>query len=310
MFAFSAEAATELSRLEGAQLDDLARLCARAPRRPRAGGAELAPEISDEGEPELALFTIWDQGCVRDFKRLPRRIRSGGRDASSRATRPGAWPCRAIPRSPWTSTRSCARTRVLVEEPAAELLGELVAEHERASGTVALSYADDAELDGLVLGGELHPFQRAGVRYALERRRTFIADEQGLGRPCRPWPRWRWTTRSPRPWSAREHEARLAARDPPLASDRGVAVLDGRIDSTWSEEAEQAELVVLNYDILDAHLERLAGRGLRALVLDESHYVRTRAPSARRPRSSSWGAPDEALRLALTGTPVLNGRTS
>ena len=69
-----------------------------------------------------------------------------------------------------------------VDEPVRELLDELVAEHERAAETVALSYAEDAELDGLELGGELHPFQRAGVRYALERRRTFIADEQGLGK--------------------------------------------------------------------------------------------------------------------------------
>ena len=33
-----------------------------------------------------------------------------------------------------------------------------------------------------VLGGELQPFQRAGVAYALDARRTFLADEQGLGK--------------------------------------------------------------------------------------------------------------------------------
>ena len=75
-----------------------------------------------------------------------------------------------------------AHPEVHVEEPARELLEELTAEFERAAETVALSYAEDAELDGLELGGELHPFQRAGVRYALARRRTFIADEQGLGK--------------------------------------------------------------------------------------------------------------------------------
>ena len=35
-------------------------------------------------------------------------------------------------------------------------------------------------VDGLE--GELMPFQRAGVAYALERRRVFLADEQGLGK--------------------------------------------------------------------------------------------------------------------------------
>src|SRR4029450_1298883 len=68
------------------------------------------------------------------------------------------------------------------EPRAAPMLDELAADNARAAATVALSYAEDADLDGLELGGELHPFQRAGVRYALERRRTFIADEQGLGR--------------------------------------------------------------------------------------------------------------------------------
>src|SRR3546814_6902164 len=33
-----------------------------------------------------------------------------------------------------------------------------------------------------VVGGELEPFQWAGVRYALDTRRLFIADEQGLGK--------------------------------------------------------------------------------------------------------------------------------
>ncbi len=32
------------------------------------------------------------------------------------------------------------------------------------------------------LGGELRPFQRAGVAYVLQARRTFLADEQGLGK--------------------------------------------------------------------------------------------------------------------------------
>ena len=32
------------------------------------------------------------------------------------------------------------------------------------------------------LGGELAPFQWVAVRYALEARRTFLSDEQGLGK--------------------------------------------------------------------------------------------------------------------------------
>ena len=88
---------------------------------------------------------------------------------------------------------------------------------------------------------------------------------------------------------------------------RSVVVLDGRTESTWTERAQQAEIVVLNYDILAAHAHRLAAREPRALVLDESHYVKN--PRAGRTRAAIELAdrlsPD-ALRLALTGTPVLN----
>src|SRR5690606_25398268 len=75
----------------------------------------------------------------------------------------------------------------------------------------------------------------------------------------------------------------------------------------WSEQAEQADIVVLNYDILEAHLERLLGREPRALILDESHYVKN--PRAARTKAAlelASGLPDGALRLALTGTPILN----
>ncbi len=48
-----------------------------------------------------------------------------------------------------------------------------------------LSGATEAPLDDKVpptLGGELKPFQRAGVSYLLAQRRAFLADEQGLGK--------------------------------------------------------------------------------------------------------------------------------
>jgi SWI/SNF-related matrix-associated actin-dependent regulator of chromatin subfamily A-like protein 1 len=307
---FSATIARRLERLEGVELDDLARVCARELVE---GGspppAELALEIGDDGEPELVVYTIWGPAPARDFKRLseahpaPRAGRFFARDAS--------WGT-AVPADPALARELAgfveAHPEVRVDERAEEMLEELVAEHERAARTVELSYAEDADLDGLVLGGELHPFQRAGVRYALERRRTFIADEQGLGKTVQALAALEADGAFPAavvcPASMKLMWQREASHWLP---DRRVEVVDGRAASAWTEEVADAEIVVLNYDILEAHSQTLGERELRALVLDESHYVKN--PGARRTKATlelaERLAPD-ALRLALTGTPILN----
>jgi SNF2 family DNA or RNA helicase len=61
-------------------------------------------------------------------------------------------------------------------------LQEVREQHAHAAGIVALSAATDSALEVHGLGGELKPFQRAGVTYLLAQRRAFLADEQGLGK--------------------------------------------------------------------------------------------------------------------------------
>jgi SWI/SNF-related matrix-associated actin-dependent regulator 1 of chromatin subfamily A len=83
---------------------------------------------------------------------------------------------------------------------------------------------------------------------------------------------------------------------------RSVAVVEGR-----SAVAPAGEITILNYEIVAAHREALARGRLRAVVVDESHYCKN--PQAKRTqavrRLANAVAPD-GLRLALTGTPVLN----
>jgi hypothetical protein len=307
---FTEPSAELVTSLEGAQLDDLARACVREVRR---GGspapAELTLEIGDDGEPQMAVFGVWDTAPGRDFKRLPeahpfpRQGRFFKRDAS--------WGV-AVPADPALAPDLAgfvdAHPTVYVDERARALLGELQSEHERAAATVALSYAEDAEIGELPLGGRLHPFQRAGVRYALERRRTFIADEQGLGKTVQALATLESDDAFPAvvlcPASMKLTWERESLHWLP---HRSVAVLDGRTDLSWTQEALAADITVLNYDILDAHSERLQERGMRSLVLDESHYVKN--PQARRTKAALELAerlPEGALRLGLTGTPILN----
>jgi superfamily II DNA or RNA helicase len=311
VFPLDADSAEAISDLDGVKLDDLARNCIRqletgtTPAR-----AELALEIGDDGEPELTVYTVWDPAPARDFKQLPeahlvpRAGRFFNRDASWGVAVPAD---AALARD--LAEFVAAHPGVEVEAPARGLLDELIAEHDRAAQTVALSYAEDAELDGLDhLGGELHPFQRAGVRYALERRRTFIADEQGLGKTVQALAALEADEAFPAvvvcpasmklTWERETHQWLPA---------RSVAVLDGRTASSWTPEVQAAEIVVLNYDILEAHARRLTAREPRALVLDESHYVKN--PRARRTKVAIEMAerlPPDALRFGLTGTPILN----
>jgi len=303
-----ADGARRVRDVGGAQLDDLARDAIeeiRAGRMPAPATLDL--ELDEQNEPQLALIPGWDLSPVDAFRKLPesRPFERAGRFFD----RGRSWKF-AVPADPALAEALQAfvdeHPSVGLEPAAREQLDEMLDEAARAAATVALSYAEDAELD-VELGGELHPFQRAGVRYALERRRTFIADEQGLGKTVQALATLEVDAAFPAvvvcPASMKlmwEREAHT------WLPGRSVALLNGR-RGEWPREALEAEILVLNYDILDAHYERLAARAPRALVLDESHYVKNaRARRTKAALELAGMLPDGALRLALTGTPVLN----
>jgi SWI/SNF-related matrix-associated actin-dependent regulator 1 of chromatin subfamily A len=188
------------------------------------------------------------------------------------------------------------------------LLQEVREEHAQAAGLVALSAATEASLDDLVLptlGGELKPFQRAGVQYLLCQRRAFLADEQGLGKTiealatleadgaypaivvCPASLKLNWLAELKRWLPGRSAQA--------LTGTRGDAAI------------ERADVTVLNYDIVAGRLPALQALAPRALVLDESHYCKNAA--AKRTQAVqrlSAAVPLDGLVLALTGTPVMN----
>src|SRR5204862_452073 len=60
-------------------------------------------------------------------------------------------------------------------------------------------------------------------------------------------------------------------------------------------------------ELVEAHVDRLISLAPAAVVLDESHYVKN--PQAGRTKAAlalASALPPDALRLALTGTPILN----
>jgi len=308
---FSAANATLLGRLERTELDDLARACVSDLLEGGAPApAALSMGIDDGGEPELTLVTRWNPAPAHDFRRLPeaRLFYRAGRVYNRHAVSGVAVP--ADPAlGPQLADFVASHPSLEVDAGARELIDGLVREHDRAAAVVELSYADTAPLpDGLELGGELHPFQRAGVRYALDRRRTFIADEQGLGKTVQSLATLEADAAFPAvvvcPASMKLMWERESLKWLPW---RSVEVLSGRASDSWTPSASEADIVVLNYDILEAHVDRLISLGARAVVFDESHYVKN--PHAGRTKAAlelAGALPPDALRLALTGTPILN----
>jgi superfamily II DNA or RNA helicase len=254
--------------------------------------ARLTAARTFDGE-RLRLDVLWDPAVGVAFGKLP------GADERSRT----------LGVDPWISDQLdgfIALHGVEVDGPGAYVLDTMRAEHIQASATIRRSRAIEGEPIAEVaarLGGELASFQWAGVRYALDARRAFIADEQGLGKTVEALAALESDGAYPAivvcPASLKLNWERETQRWLP---HRSVAIVDGRTAVPTS-----AEITILNYEIVADHRSALARVKPRALVIDESHYVKN--PKAKRTRAvrrlADAIAPD-GLRLALSGTPVLN----
>ena len=240
----------------------------------------------------LRLEVLWDPDTGAAFAELP-----------------GAEGERAVPVDPWLCEpldAFLALHGVEVAPLAVPVLEQLRADAAEAAAAIRASRATEAEPIeevAAVLGGTLEPFQWAGVRYVLDARRAFLADEQGLGKTVEALAALEADNAFPAvvvcPASLKLNWERETACWLP---HRSVAVVEGRV-----AVPPRADILILNYELIATQREALALRRPRALVLDESHYVKN--PQAKRTRAVrrlAEGLPRDALRLALTGTPVLN----
>ncbi|MEA2257154.1 MAG: SWI/SNF-related matrix-associated actin-dependent regulator of chromatin subfamily A-like protein 1 [Solirubrobacteraceae bacterium] len=290
---FTAAGAAALAEAPGARLDAAARRCLAAiDRGEDPPPARLAVSETVDGT-FLRLDVLWDPDSGAAFEALP-----GGGEVG-----------RTLPVDPWVVEpldAFLAQHGVAVEGAAATVLRALRAEHDEALEAIRASRATSGEpiaATAEVLGGELAPFQWAGVRYALNARRAFLADEQGLGKTVEALATLEADDAFPAivvcPASLKLNWEREAHRWLP---HRDVVVIQGR-----AAVPPTAEITILNYEIVAAHREALARIGPRALVIDESHLCKN--PQAKRTqavRRLAAAVPEDGLRLALTGTPVLN----
>ncbi len=285
-------AAAALGELRSARFDSGAAHCLLAVE---TGGpvppARLALKEGVDGS-RLGLEVLWDPDVGTAFERLP-----------------AAEHGRRVPLDPWIVEQLdafIALHEVDVSGAALRALEALRAEHAEAAAAIRRSRASEGEPIAevaAVLGGELRPFQWAAVRYALDARRAFLADEQGLGKTVEALAAVEADDAYPAivvcPASLKLNWEREAARWLP---HRTVAVVSGR-----SAVPPRGDITILNYEIVTSHTAELARLGPRAIVVDESHYCKNpRAKRTQAVRRLAGAVPPDGLRLALTGTPVLN----
>jgi hypothetical protein len=190
-----------------------------------------------------------------------------------------------------------------------ELLGPLLSSFERAGGGDSACMALPAPSTGFAPDGvQLMRHQAQLVAAAAAGHRTFLlADEPGLGK------------------TAQALLAAEAAGAYPL-----LVVVPNVVKTNWAREAGIwtphrsatvihgdgdtidgfADIVVVNYEVLDRHVGWLGDFGFRGMVVDEAHFIKNRTSQ----RSQHVLELSERIRfrtprpllMALTGTPLIN----
>jgi superfamily II DNA or RNA helicase len=188
-----------------------------------------------------------------------------------------------------------------------ELIGPLLRSFEYAAATASKSLPEPSQVR--TAGGlELMPHQGRLVAAAAAGHRTFLlADEPGLGK------------------TAQALLAAQVANAYPL-----LVVVPNVVKTSWAREAGLwtpqrtatvihgdgdtvdgfADIVIVNYEVLDRHVGWLGDFGFRGMVVDEAHFIKNKKSL----RSRNVLQLSERIRvragrpllMALTGTPLIN----
>ncbi len=188
-----------------------------------------------------------------------------------------------------------------------ELIGPLLRSFEYASATASKALPEPAVVRSA--GGlELMPYQARLVAAAEEGHRTFLlADEPGLGK------------------TAQALVAAQVANAYPL-----LVVVPNVVKTSWARESGMwtpqrtatvihgdgdnidgfADIVIVNYEVLDRHVGWLGDFGFRGMVVDEAHFIKNkkslRSRNVLQLSERIRARAGRPLLMALTGTPLIN----
>jgi hypothetical protein len=190
-----------------------------------------------------------------------------------------------------------------------ELLGPLLSSFERAgAGAPACMTLPAPTARFTPADLELMRHQGQLVAAAAAGHRTFLlADEPGLGKTAEALLAAEAANAYPLlvvvPNVVKTNWAREAARWTP---HRPVTVVQGDGEAVDGF----ADIVVLNYEVLDRHVDWLADFGFRGMVVDEAHFIKNKTSQRSQHVLALSGRirsrTDRPLLMALTGTPLIN----
>ncbi|MDI2097530.1 DEAD/DEAH box helicase [Ruicaihuangia caeni] len=180
-------------------------------------------------------------------------------------------------------------------------------EYGAGGGSAVMDLPEPGSLDA---PGDLHlmPHQGRFIEAARQGHRTFLlADEPGLGK------------------TAQALLAAEASGSYPL-----LVVVPNVVKMNWAREVQRwtphrtstvvhgdghdldafADVVIVNYEVLDRHVNWLSKRGFKGMVVDEAHFIKNRESQRSKnvlslSKSIRQRHPN-ALFIALTGTPLIN----
>lgn len=153
------------------------------------------------------------------------------------------------------------------------------------------------------LKGNLMPFQKDSVFYAIEKKKLFIADEMGLGKTIQALAIIQATKSYPAlivsPATVKYNWKKEAENW--LPSNVKVSVAKNSKDF---DDALDGDIVIVNYELLARNLYAVKMRGFRILICDECHYIKN--PKAKRTKSIESFSKEIEYVLMLSGTPLLS----
>lgn len=167
----------------------------------------------------------------------------------------------------------------------------------------------EIEIPGLQ--GELYPFQKKGVAFIEAKNgRALIADEMGLGKTIQALA---WLQLHPElrpvvivtPASVKLNWEREIMHW--MTNWGRIEVLSGTKPNELFEvnyKLKNANIIIINYDILDAWMSKLQGINPQVLITDESHYYKSN--KAKRTKAIKKLAKSIKHVIALSGTPIVN----